>query len=144
MARAERERERYDPDAAFIFYWIAFNAVYADDSPETYDLREGENSQIISPGLVSWTPIRDVFNAIWKEHNRSIRDLLGNQFVYKPFWMGAYDSGELRFENDANRLEDAIISKQTDTMLRPDFRAPLCASQSAPARSSNLAWRDES
>ena len=28
------EREQDDPDAAFIFYWIAFNALYAEDTAE--------------------------------------------------------------------------------------------------------------
>ena len=116
LTRAERERERYDLDAAFIFYWIAFNAVYADDSPETYDLREGEKFADYFSRIAEMDANRDVFNAIWNEHNRSIRDLLDNQFVYKPFWMGAYD-WRTRFENDANRLEYAIRSKQTDTIL---------------------------
>ena len=31
LERAEKEED--DPDAAFIFYWIAFNAAYAQDRP---------------------------------------------------------------------------------------------------------------
>lgn len=116
LARAEREWERYDPDAVFIFYWIAFNAVYADDSPETYDLKEDEKFADYFSRIAELDASRDVFNAIWKEHNQSIRDLLDNQFVYKPFWKSAYD-WRTRFENDVNRLEDAITSKQTDAIL---------------------------
>ncbi len=114
LARAEQERD--DPDAAFIFYWIAFNAIYADDSPETYDLREGEKFTDYFSRIADLDTNWGVFNAIWKEHNQSIRDLLDNQFVYKPFWMGARD-WQTRFENDANRIKDDITSKRTDAVL---------------------------
>ncbi|MCY3692361.1 MAG: HEPN domain-containing protein [Chloroflexota bacterium] len=116
LARAEGERERDDLDAAFIFCWIAFNAVYADDSPETYDLREDEKFADYFSRIAELDANRDVFNAIWREHNRSIRDLLANNFVYKPFWKGIQD-WRTRFDDAPNRLEDAITSKQTDTVL---------------------------
>ena len=33
LGRAEKETKDGDDDAAFIFYWIAFNAAYAKDRP---------------------------------------------------------------------------------------------------------------
>ncbi len=118
LARAEQELnvDKPDYDAAFIFYWIAFNAVYADDSPETYDLREGEKFADYFSRIADLDASRGVFNAIWKEHNRSIRYLLDNQFVYKPFWMGARD-WQSRFENDANQIKCDIINKRTAAIL---------------------------
>ena len=41
VERAERESD--DPDAAFIFYWIAFNAAYAQDRPRSLDSTEREH-----------------------------------------------------------------------------------------------------
>ncbi|MDE2766044.1 MAG: HEPN domain-containing protein [Chloroflexota bacterium] len=38
IERAEKEAD--DPDAAFIFYWIAFNAAYAKDKPHASDQPE--------------------------------------------------------------------------------------------------------
>ena len=118
LARAEQER--HDPDAAFIFYWIAFNAIYADDSPETYDLRESEKFADYFSRIADLDANQSVFNAIWKEHNRSLRDLLENQFVYKPFWIGARD-WQARFDNDANRIKDDLTSKRTDAILGTVF-----------------------
>ena len=43
LARAEEElfgRETPDPDAAFVFYWITFNAAYADDKVDGTDKYE--------------------------------------------------------------------------------------------------------
>ena len=57
LARAEQERD--DPDAAFIFYWIAFNAAYAQHSRGLYDLVSKLYSETILRRCQTWiaTPI---------------------------------------------------------------------------------------
>ena len=42
VERAEREQDD-DPDAAFIFYWIAFNATYAQYRPRSLDSTERDH-----------------------------------------------------------------------------------------------------
>ena len=41
LGRAEQEMESGDYDAAFIFYWIAFNAAYAESRSEARLERRG-------------------------------------------------------------------------------------------------------
>lgn len=46
------ERAGADPDARFIFLWIAFNAAYATDIDERYRLSEQETFQAFLQKLV--------------------------------------------------------------------------------------------
>ena len=114
LARAEREES--DPDAAFIFYWIAFNAIYADDSEETYELREHEK---VADFFATIAPLDDagiIFNSIWQEHNRSIRTLLRNKYVYGPYWADNRN-WRCRFDESIKKVDDYLLARKTGAIL---------------------------
>ena len=75
-----------DPDAAFIFYWIALNAAYAS---------ELDNNQLVGERLVFqdyFARLTDldsngrIYDVIWNRYAHEIRLLLDNKYVYQPFW----------------------------------------------------------
>ncbi len=120
IARAEEEVQ--DDDAAFIFYWIAFNAIYAEDKPEA-----------------EWTPERDVFrdyfskmvgldvdsivyDAIWKRFSQEIRVFLNNRYVFEPFWkhhngVTGYQGWEDSFEASKRAAGFALARQDTARIL---------------------------
>ena len=118
LGRAEQEVA--DPDAGFIFYWIAFNSIYADDSLQTYDLREAEKFQDYFTKAASLDTGKHIYNAIWTQHNQSIRALLDNQFVFKPFWTDA-PSWRRRFEESKDSIKSEILNQDTAAILRRLF-----------------------
>lgn len=86
LQRAEQESN--DPDAAFIFYWIAFNAVYGEDRPEDYDRtgRERDAFQRYFAKMVELDTDNAIYAAVWEKFTDSVRGFLDNQFVFAPFW----------------------------------------------------------
>ena len=84
IERAEQESD--DADAAFVFYWIAFNSAYAKDMRDAPDIGErtrfGEYFQV----LVDLDAYRRIYDAVWSTFAGPIRVLLDNQYVFQPFW----------------------------------------------------------
>ena len=81
-----------DPDAKFIFLWIAFNAIYAQDL-DALKLREAESFSRFIEKLLSLDSNNTLSDIVWQEFPRSIRVLLNNQYVYQPFW--DYQNGNI-------------------------------------------------
>ena len=79
------EREQNDPDAAFIFYWIAFNALYAEDTAEYSERTEYNAFQAYLREIAKVDRERSVYGVMW-DHAEGIRDLINNQYVFKDFW----------------------------------------------------------
>ena len=90
LKRAEKETD--DDDAAFIFYWIAFNAAYAKDRPRDLEMTERSRFADFFDIVLSLDTDRTIYDAIWDRFSQSIRVLLDNKFVYQPFWNHQADS----------------------------------------------------
>lgn len=84
IERAEKEAE--DVDAAFIFYWISFNAAYARDIPESYETEERALFSDYFDKIVRFDVNGSVYDAIWSRFSGPIRLLLNNRYVFQPFW----------------------------------------------------------
>ena len=97
IGRAEKEPD--DPDAAFIFYWIAFNAAYAKDKPHDPDTSERDLFDDYFRGLLGLDSDHIIYNAIWERFSGPIRVLLDNQFVYQPFWNDLAGKGDGRWKD---------------------------------------------
>ncbi|MHA7816151.1 MAG: hypothetical protein ACX93N_06720 [Pseudohaliea sp.] len=75
-----------DVDARFIFLWISFNAAYAqmlsmdDRAPET------AKATAFVEKLVKLDDRGSLHNLLWNEFPGSIRVLLGNHYIFQPFW----------------------------------------------------------
>lgn len=95
LGRAERETK--DPDAAFLFLWIAFNAAYARE------FGQGENerqrlSEFIAM-LLAADRDKSLHAIVFQQFSGPIRTLIDNKFVFEPFWRA------LREHDSSNRWE---------------------------------------
>lgn len=111
-----------DPDAKFIFLWIAFNAIYAQDL-DALKLREAESFSRFIEKLLSLDSENVLTNMVWQEFPGSIRVLLNNQYVYQPFWdyqNGTITEGEYktRFAASKSKAAKALGNTQTQIVLQ--------------------------
>ena len=126
IGRAERERD--DPDAAFIFLWIAFNSAYADESDIEQGKSLGDRRQFILfiDHLVTLDMEGRLHEAVWDEFRGPIARIMENRFVYKPFWQNqngipeARDWGK-RWKRSAERFVRAMADRHTALVLREVF-----------------------
>jgi hypothetical protein len=90
LRRSEQEVD--DPDARFVFQWVAFNAAYARDLEEPTSERAKLNEFLEK--LVAVDAGGDLTRLVQHAYPGSIRLLLDNHFVFEPFWraLREYDS----------------------------------------------------
>lgn len=123
LERAEREPD--DPDAAFIFYWIAFNAAYAQDRPRSLDWTERNHFADFFDTILSLDSGHMIYDAIWERFSDSIRVLLDNRFVFQPFWNHhagrGYENWEHAFENSKRGVRRALAARDTSVILSTLF-----------------------
>lgn len=120
LDRAERERD--DDDGVFIFYWIAFNALYSTRNPEARETTERERFDDYFSRVVSLDAGNVVYGAIWQRFSDAIRVLLENKYVFGPFWdhhNGLLESGqwESLFYKSKRAAQRALGSQDTRTVL---------------------------
>jgi len=123
LQRAEKEVD--DCDAAFIFYWVAFNAAYAE-----YKIEEmtGERSVFAEyfEKMVTLDTDHVIYNAIWQKFSDSIRLLLDNRYVFQPFWshhnqMPGYENWEERFAKSKRKIQFSLRDRDTKAILSTLF-----------------------
>lgn len=124
LQRAEKETN--DHDAAFIFYWIAFNAGYAEDLQETIPTGERSTFDGYFKKILELDRDRKIYDAIWTKFSQSIRLLLDNRYVFQPFWnfqndVPGYDDWEERFARSKKRIETALKNSDTRVILATLF-----------------------
>ena len=120
LQRAEMADD--DPDAAFIFFWIAFNAAYASELDN--ELFSGERLvfQDYFVRLINLDSDNRIYDVIWNRYAHEIRLLLGNRYVYQPFWKDqnsdpGYEDWADRFEGSKKVAGRAIKEKDTKLIL---------------------------
>lgn len=123
LERAERERD--DPDAAFIFYWIAFNAAYAKDRQHSMESTERSQFADFFDTILTLDTNQTIYDAIWTRFSDSIRLLLDNKFVFQPFWDHHAGRGsenwEHLFENRKNIVRRSLATRDTGVILSTLF-----------------------
>ncbi len=76
-----------DPDAAFIFLWIAFNAAYAAEIETDRKLaRERKLFGDYFKKLHKLDEDNAIYDAIWSKFSGPVRLLLDNKYLYGPYW----------------------------------------------------------
>ena len=102
LHRAENQDE--DDDAAFIFYWVAFNALYGVQGKDPSEI-DGERSAFQEYfQKISWLDSQhQIYNELWRQFSDSVRILIQNRYVFQPFWnfqhcIAGNDDWEVRFE----------------------------------------------
>ena len=125
LKRAEMESAAEDDDAAFIFYWIAFNAAYAQDRPRDPDSSERARFADYFDTILSLDADNTIYDAIWHRFSDSIRVLLDNKFVFQPFWNHhaglGYDNWEHTFEATKRAVRNALAARHTAVILSTLF-----------------------
>ena len=84
LKRAESESR--DPDARFIFLWIAFNAAYANEIRDRRTFSERGLLQRFLNRLVEADTDRLLYHMLWEQFPGPIRLLIDNQYVFQPYW----------------------------------------------------------
>lgn len=91
LQRAEQETD--DPDARFVFLWIALNAAYANEIRDREKFTERRVLVWFLDKLVKSDRERHLYEAVWENFPESIRLLIDNRYVFQPFW--DYQSGRV-------------------------------------------------
>jgi len=115
-----------DDDARFIFLWIAFNALYSEESGETTPNAARGLFENYFGKIVRLDTQRRIYDAIWARFAGPIRVLLENKYVYQPFWshhnqLPGFADWEDRFTSAKYRLSQALARQDTSTILTTLF-----------------------
>ena len=118
------EKENGDPDAAFIFFWIAFNAAYADEAEEAKEVPLGERRQFIEhlEKLVSLDTEGRLHDVVWRTFQGSVRKLMENRYVFRPFWLNqngiaGNEDWARKFKASAERFVRSMADRDTARVL---------------------------
>jgi len=118
LARAEQEAE--DPDARFIFLWIALNAAYAKQFG--FERFERENLQSFIDSLLQIDAKGQLKATTFQQFSGPIRILINNRFVFDGFWKAvrdhdASDRWQREFATANTRALEAVMTSQTGVVL---------------------------
>ena len=80
------EEQTGNPDAEFIFLWIAFNAAYAHEIEDRQRFKEKKVLLNFLRILVEADSQNRIYDLVWHEFPRSIRLLLSNNYVFQKYW----------------------------------------------------------
>jgi len=83
LGRAQAETE--DADVRFILLWVGFNSAYAGDIKDDVFSERGAFKTYFK-ALVSLDTGHRIYNFVWQRFSQEIRLLLGNRYVFAPFW----------------------------------------------------------
>lgn len=118
LARAEREPD--DPDARFLFLWIAFNAAYASEFG--FEASEREQTRHFITTLLAADAQQRLQQTLLHEFTGPVRTLIENKFVFEPFWkaLREHDSSghwEQSFAGSKRVALKALLDGDTATVL---------------------------
>jgi len=124
LQRAEKESE--DPDARFIFLWIAFNAAYANEIHDRKLFSEQKVVRNFMERLINSDKERMIYRILWEEFPGAIRVLIDNQYVFGPFWdfhkgLISEESWKSRFEHSKSIAHAAIGRMESAKVLSVIF-----------------------
>ena len=136
IERAEKEKDDYD--AAFIFYWIAFNAAYATNRRQDPDTVERANFSEYFDAILGLDADGTIYDAIYERFSGPIRILLDNQYVFQPFWdhhsgLG-HDNWEFQFSERRKEALKALLDQDTRFILSAVFDRLYVPAQPADSR----------
>ena len=80
LERAEKEVD--DADAAFIFYWISFNANYSINRETGNRVSEGQQFYDFFYLITKLDTTDSIYSIVWDRFTQEIRSLLNNEYIY--------------------------------------------------------------
>ncbi len=118
LARADAEPD--DPDARFLFLWIALNAAYARE----IGLAETERDRLreFLARLVALDQASRLHATLFGQFTGPIRTLIENKHVYQPFWAAQQawdqtDAWRKSFDASKGVALQALMEKDTTKVL---------------------------
>lgn len=125
LTRASKEKD--DPDTVFILCWIAFNALYVEDSADGLHVFEPVKFEAYFREIIALDDDSAVYNAIWDNFSGPIRVLLNNKYVFDRFWkhyngVPGHERWEDSFNASKRRVNAALAMKDTVEVLTTVFR----------------------
>ena len=123
LGRAEAEDA--DPDVRFILLWISFNSAYAADLRDELSGERGSFNAFFDT-LVALDRDHRIYNSVWQRFSQEIRLLLGNPYVFAPFWhhqngLDGYADWEARLAASQKVIARALSERQTARILSTLF-----------------------
>ena len=121
LAKAENQVD--DEDAAFMFYWVAFNALYGFQVRHVSEI-DGERSAF--QGFFQKISLLDseriIYDELWRRFPDSVRVLIRNKYVFQPFWkfhheIPGNDDWEDKFEKAIEKGYRALENGDTVQIL---------------------------
>lgn len=112
--------EREDLDIGFISLWIAFNAIYANDTIHFQTADRNEMRNFIN--TICELNSDKIYNLVWEKYSSSIQALLKNRYLFQAFWDFHNEkiSEEAWFEdfkNATERSNQALAKQNTPQLL---------------------------
>lgn len=80
------EHEAADPDASFIYLWIAFNAAYSRDIEEGASQSEKERYKNFLQILVNSDRTHRIAAVLFDQFSEALPDLIANKYVFFEYW----------------------------------------------------------
>jgi hypothetical protein len=112
--------EAEPPDAKFIFLWIAFNAVYAQEIREREDFSDKGAFHQFLERLIALDQGDLIYDIVWANYSGKIRLFIDNPYVSSHFW--DFKNGRLsetewkrRFDSSKRAAQNALTHKDTVT-----------------------------
>ena len=119
LERAGKETD--DDDAAFSFYWIAFNAAYARVKSSDFERRERNLFDDYFDKILRLDSKYTIHDAIQVRFSELIDPLLNNEFVFQPYWNNrddfAYGDWQKPFYKSRRNIEIAFDKADTKVIL---------------------------
>ena len=120
LNRAEQANE--DCDAAFIFFWISFNAAYAEEINDGAIIGERSAFDGYFRKQIELDTSNQIYDAIWEKFSDSIRLFIDNQYIFQPFWkfhnqVEGYEDWMDRFDSSKRQFNGALARHDTRTIL---------------------------
>ena len=119
LERAEKEID--DADAAFIFYWISFNANYSIDRDAGNRMSEGQQFYDFFYLITKLDTSDRIYSIVWNRFTQEIRSLLNNEYIYANFWyISQKDQEDWKkgFQKTKKTVNNALVAKNTLRILQ--------------------------
>ena len=119
LGRAQAETE--DADVRFILLWVGFNSAYAGDIKDDVFSERGVFKSYFE-ALVALDTGHRIYNFVWQRFSQEIRLLLGNRYVFAPFWnhhngVPGYGDWEERLRASQTVIGTAMTNRDTVKIL---------------------------
>ena len=123
IRQAEKAENSY-PDNCFLFYWIAFNALYSSRVEEKGS-RSAERlvHQKFFDKLLDADKKQRIYNTIWGRFQKQFKSLIGNKYLFLDFWK--YHNNDLVEVHWGGQYQERI--KRFDELIRRNEKAEALA-----------------